>query len=191
MKLRYGFVSNSSSTSYTCQVCHDTISGWDSTLQFRDAGLFQCRNYHIIHTKCCIDFEEKWKQQPCLNCDGTKIICGAPPFEWDAEKNEPIDFCRCWDENETCKYPTECPDCKDGMVKLPDTDSEDWRQFAHPSLCSICNLEVLPDNLELAFLRKSLKLSKEKTLETIRHQFNSLQEIHAYLGGDNEYDWGE
>jgi len=40
MKIRNGFVSNSSSSSFTCCECGNTESGWDLGLQ--EAGMFQC-----------------------------------------------------------------------------------------------------------------------------------------------------
>jgi hypothetical protein len=47
MKTRLGFVSNSSSSSYTCQICHRTESGMD--LGYYDAGMWQCK---LGHTFC-------------------------------------------------------------------------------------------------------------------------------------------
>ena len=55
MKVRRGFVSNSSSSSYTCEVCNETHSGWDLCID--DAGMFECENGHIIHEDCSKTFE--------------------------------------------------------------------------------------------------------------------------------------
>jgi len=44
MKIRSGFVSNSSSSSFTCDVCGRTESGWDACL--RDFGMVECVNGH-------------------------------------------------------------------------------------------------------------------------------------------------
>ncbi len=46
MKIRYGFVSNSSSSSFTCDVCGDVESGWDMSLS--DADMYECKHYHTI-----------------------------------------------------------------------------------------------------------------------------------------------
>ena len=52
MKIRNGFVSNSSSSSFTCEVCGEMASGmdishgadiWDCT-----SGMFQCENDHTV-----------------------------------------------------------------------------------------------------------------------------------------------
>lgn len=46
MKIRLGFVSNSSSSSYTCSVCGSTESGMDMNL--RDAEMVECVNGHDV-----------------------------------------------------------------------------------------------------------------------------------------------
>lgn len=46
MKTRSGFVSNSSSTSFTCDICGESQSGWD--LSRSDAGMKECRSGHTF-----------------------------------------------------------------------------------------------------------------------------------------------
>lgn len=46
MKIRNGFVSNSSSSSFICQVCGNETSGMDMSLS--DAEMFQCVNNHTV-----------------------------------------------------------------------------------------------------------------------------------------------
>lgn len=54
MKIRYGFVSNSSSSSYVCEVCGNAESGWD-------AGAMECNMYtcsehtHIFCTEHALE----------------------------------------------------------------------------------------------------------------------------------------
>lgn len=46
MKIRTGFVSNSSSSSFVCDVCREEFSGWDLSLSKVDHA--QCINGHTI-----------------------------------------------------------------------------------------------------------------------------------------------
>lgn len=46
MKVRKCFVSNSSSSSFVCDVCGHDESGWD--LGLRDAGMYECVNGHVF-----------------------------------------------------------------------------------------------------------------------------------------------
>ena len=48
MKIRSGFVSNSSSSSFICDVCGLEEGGYDITL--RDCDMCMCENDHIFHT---------------------------------------------------------------------------------------------------------------------------------------------
>lgn len=46
MKIRNGFVSNSSSSSFVCDFCGREEVGYD--LSFADAGMLECRNGHCF-----------------------------------------------------------------------------------------------------------------------------------------------
>ena len=50
MKIRNGFVSNSSSSSFTCSVCGGDECGYD--MSYRELGMISCKNGHIIHEEC-------------------------------------------------------------------------------------------------------------------------------------------
>jgi len=57
MKIRHGFVSNSSSSSFTCDVCGCTESGYDASLE--EFEMFECKNGHTI----CIDHMDKEQKE--------------------------------------------------------------------------------------------------------------------------------
>lgn len=48
MKIRAGFVSNSSSSSFVCHQCGETFSGWDASV--RDFDHYECERGHVFCT---------------------------------------------------------------------------------------------------------------------------------------------
>ncbi len=59
MKIRKGFVSNSSSSSFVCDVSGNIESGWDLSLE--DAYMFECVNGHTFGDDYLVDKEEYMK----------------------------------------------------------------------------------------------------------------------------------
>lgn len=57
MKIRQGFVSNSSTSSFTCSACNCIEAGREVGLE--DLDMFHCENGHYIHKECagwpCLD----------------------------------------------------------------------------------------------------------------------------------------
>jgi hypothetical protein len=46
IKIRNSFVSNSSSSSFICEICNHTESGWDASVE--DIGFVRCENDHTF-----------------------------------------------------------------------------------------------------------------------------------------------
>mgnify|MGYP001295892780 CR=1 FL=1 len=84
MKRRNGFVSNSSSTSFTCEICGETESGWDSCSR-EEYGFYQCRNEHEICESCLDNTEtEEDDYWGTVLKDGTCPICNFEIIsDWD------------------------------------------------------------------------------------------------------------
>lgn len=69
MKIRAGFVSNSSGTSFTCDFCGEEVAGMD--LGLTDAEMFSCKNGHTVcdsHTEADIDGEDRYEGVPENDC---------------------------------------------------------------------------------------------------------------------------
>jgi len=93
MKVRYGFVSNSSSSSFTCLVCGNTESGMDACA--RDFGFLECDNGHLfcnthmIRNKVKDDLEHKI--QKIRNCKEEYYITRLEEALKIEDKNDKIE----------------------------------------------------------------------------------------------------
>ena len=96
MKIRKGFVSNSSSSSFTCNVCGDEYSGMDACLS--DACMYKCVNGHTF-------------------CEEHIIKDETPVVETD--NNEDEDY----DEDDIDRYET--PSCKCPLCNFKNIDKDD------------------------------------------------------------------
>jgi hypothetical protein len=58
MKIRNGFVSNSSSSSFICEISGDIESGYDMSID--EAGMYECENGHIFNEDYALDNLDKY-----------------------------------------------------------------------------------------------------------------------------------
>ena len=78
MKIRLSFVSNSSSSSFTCSVCEKQFTGWDC-YPGSDNGHSECVNGHVF----CDDYEVS-VPNPCDTCEKVERNCGnCKHCNWD------------------------------------------------------------------------------------------------------------
>jgi hypothetical protein len=89
MKLRYGFVSNSSTTSFTCEVCgrkevyHDSVS-------HTDFGFVRCENEHDLCEEEALDVnitEEKQEELDANGYDISELQCPICQFQLISNKD--------------------------------------------------------------------------------------------------------
>ena len=85
MKIRHGFVSNSSSSSFICDVTGRIASGWDISLE--EAEMIECKNGHTFSEDCVLHKEKFDKlTSECSNEDSEE-------FDEDYRYYIPAEFC--------------------------------------------------------------------------------------------------
>ena len=97
MKMRNGFVSNSSSSSYICEICNEIESGYG--IGPSDLGMEYCENGHYYHTSCLHNKDIKEKVEELFK------------LKEQEEKNEDNDY-----DEVPSKY---CPVCQ--MIVISDS----------------------------------------------------------------------
>lgn len=161
MKIRFGFVSNSSSSSFTCDVCGETCSGMDASA--RDFEMTQCVNGH-----CFCDAHQEKTEDP--SPDKIREII----TKYLKEDYSYMD--KTWREGK--------------IQELADTEDEDLLDLLRdeysddgcPSCdCPICTFSVLRDSDGFAYLKKKFNLTNENILAEIKADFKNYDELTKVL----------
>lgn len=165
MKLRLGYVSNSSSSSYTCDVCGRNESGYD--LSISEIEMKTCRCYH-----------EFCDQHMIISFPIKNIINLLEEYQEDEDIKDLYE-----------KFKVLPPD----TIFSEDTFPEDYKLFYNifveeeggydvPScFCPVCNLDTILVGDVLSYLLKEHNLKKDDVENEIRQKFNNLEELKNHL----------
>ena len=164
MKTRSGFVSNSSSTSFTCDVCGEDVSGMG--LGLREAGMCQCWNGHTFcENHQCGDVKEltteEQRQVLVNNAQSAKLN-----DYWTVERRD----------EEVQK-----------MKDLPDDDVEDaFDDFTsdagiNPEYCPICMFKkpYVPDLFK--YLVRKCATPADAIMAEVKDEFKTYTEFKKYI----------
>lgn len=155
MKTRSGFVSNSSSSSYVCDVCGRQESGMD--LWIRDCDMTECSNGHIF-----CDSHDKNRTDPTIE-DMKKIL-----KEYLGE---------CYDKNSS--------DYKDDLERVESDEDyveELYEEYicdiGMPSIqCPCCKFEAVAKDDLMSFLLFKYGKSQEDAEEDLRTEFQNIDDL--------------
>ena len=173
MKIRNGFVSNSSTSSYICDICDHNECGSDS-LSIREYGMTTCTQGHTL----CLDHIEELDRSSeayLRACLDDKLR----DFEQSA-KEFPESF---------SYYMGEIAEIKEFQAKdkLEDDDRDAIQDMVDNSIpalyCPLCNLSHITDEYAMAFYFKMHGLRISDSQDEIRKRFKSMSECDAYLKG--------
>lgn len=180
MKIRKGFVSNSSTSSFTCDVCGDEQMGRDIGLV--DADMYQCENGHTFCRDSCIKGVKGADE--LIEEIGLKNILKAR-FQQYIEKHSQSE-----DEVDTIE---------EIQSKLIDLDNDtldedeimeylsDWFEFEYSipeSCCPICRFEVLDNDDVSAYMLKKIGQTRDQLKKEIKETFKSYAELQTFLKGN-------
>jgi len=154
MKIRTGFVSNSSSSSYVCDVCGYDVSGYDICLS--DYDMKQCNQGHIWcsdHDVCSIE------EMPTT----VKLSILSVDFKVSDEELEEI------------------KDDDEKIDKLLEDYMRDYRRELPSRFCPICTFQAARDEDLIRYVYKKYNISEDNILEEIRSKFSSYDEFRKFL----------
>jgi len=156
MKIRNGFVSNSSSSSFTCNVCGETVSGWD--LCMSEAEMTECQSGHCF----CDDHMLK----PSI--EQLKNIILNDEYADDELKEEAKD------ENDV-----------DALIEMA-REIDDFRYEADSAFCPICNFLYIESDMAVKYLLKKNGITMDKLISEIKSEFKDYNEFMNFLKDKGE-----
>jgi hypothetical protein len=176
MKIRTGFVSNSSSSSFICDVSGKTYIGYDCGLE--DAEMFECKEGHYFFDNYLVgSCDELHKEQVLRDYYYNKA---KTKYE---------------DSNSTFFYKLK-PEEKEALVqeekdlepelsedKIQELMDDDYiERYEIPSkYCPICTLTHIKDDTLIKFLLKELNQDREQVVNNIKGLYSTLEELEYSL----------
>lgn len=175
MKIRTGFVSNSSSSSYICEICGSVMED--------DDNMVTCERQHtfcIYHLKHALFSKE---------IVSAYVARSESLSEYD--KQELIRLIRAVDPLTFSKLrgslysESDNPTLHQIDVLLDDLDYtvEMWeiRESLPPECCPICNLEVITDSDLINYFTASTRMSRNDVIAAVRRRFKDYETFNNYL----------
>ncbi len=160
MKIRNGFVSNSSSSSFTCDVCGTTEAGMDASA--RDFDMSECVNGHVF---CNDHAPESNPMTPKQYRDLIKIQ---------------IESCT-WLKPERIQSDiAEMEEVTDDNIE--DFYNENYSDNGVPECqCPICTFKELSDVEGFEYLKEKYSMDDKKILSEITVRFKTYSEFKDFL----------
>ena len=150
MKIRSDFVTNSSSSSFVCEICGRTESGWD--LPLSDADMMKCVNDHVF---CCHEALEFPSKEEMI-----KMILEN---KWNKHWDNHIDDYRDYTEEELVAM--------DEDTLFNDFCSESGYYSVPECVCPICRFIEYSDYDLSKYLLKSYGVSRDEVFADVK-KFN-------------------
>ena len=159
MKERLGFVSNSSSSSFVCDVCGAVESGGEAGLY--DFKMGQCVNGHSFHERCGgLSFNTEDETVVAAARESIKERCE----KW--EKDLPVDE-EAWED-------------------AIEEEISEMRYEMPAEVCPFCRLEKVTSWDALAYLQKKHEVTNEGLAKILLEEFGTFDRFREFLKDDGD-----
>jgi hypothetical protein len=168
MKLRYGFVSNSSSSSFVCDICGEIESGMDACLS--DFEMSRCINGHEFHNSCA---KIKGLESAYETFEAKKkyVISSIETSKWikKEDKKQEIEEINAYTE-------------EDNEDELNDEFNDYFSDNGvSEELCPICSFKEIAGDDMTAYLLKKANITKKQVLEEVKTKFDSYSKFMEFI----------
>lgn len=183
MKVRLDFVTNSSSSSFICDVCGGVESGWDLCLS--DVDMYECENGHVFHDfhmKTAYPSELTYEQ--ILDILESRLVSAENSVEFNPDSSWAIErFENLKKDIEELKDKKEDEDLPLIIDSLTSDHELDSNYDLSSKWCPICQMESLSNSDIVGFLYKKLNSTKENIMSEMREKFSNYDELKSFIRG--------
>lgn len=160
MKFRKDFVTNSSSSSYICEICGCAESGWDAAPD--DVGMCECECGHVF-------------------CSEHRVTASPADFlEWFFNTESLTEEQKSAIESACKDMCTE--DIKEYLIENEYTDEDFFSDNELPDIeCPICSFKVVSDDDLSKYKSILLNKTDEEITTEIQERFENMQEFNDFL----------
>lgn len=162
MKYRKDFVTNSSSSSFVCEICGRTESGWD--LGLSEAEMVECVNGHIFCNDEMLPIPDKATLLKMIMDGGLNEGC------WDSEIGDERDYTMEELENMTADDLFEKFCSESSYYDIPEC------------VCPICQFIEYSENDLSKYLEKEYGVSRDEVFEKVKQLNKRRRKLY-----ENEY----
>lgn len=176
MKFRTSFVTNSSSSSYTCSFCGTTESGWDMSLS--EAEMFECVNGHTFCEYHLTDDKEGEYRRAAVLKEAIKMhLEHLKRFK--VENPDRYNLYHSADEmltDEELNAMTE-----DELDEYASNYDIDYQYDFPAKYCPICGFELITAEDAYKLMLRDNNVTKEELAKQVKERFGSYENFKQYL----------
>jgi len=171
-KFRMGFVSNSSSSSFICDICGGVETGYDASPS--DFEMFQCENGHTFHDSC------------------SQIDVDEPTFEIKKQRvknyyEKQIEY---WSKHSSSKKDEYIQEEKENIIQLETIDEDDLEDIysdivcdcgISSEFCPICQMKIVTKDDSIKYLFKKLGIDEKGLAKEVKEKFKSYDDLVNFI----------
>jgi hypothetical protein len=179
MKIRKGFVTNSSSSSYICDYCNRAEAGYD--LGIEDADMYECENGHVL---CRYHFNREFDKNDVYKAVKRKFIddiYSKSTIHGTIKKsNVKARASRIRDLRKGLKELEEIMKKNGDILKF----AENWINFSYElpyELCPVCNFKILTNTDGYEYLLKITGMTERELLNKISKKYDSYNDFRKSI----------
>jgi hypothetical protein len=181
MKIREGFISNSSTTSFICDACGE-VQAFPDSIGFEDMGIIE---YSCGHGVCCEkpnmddeDVQKKWEHgvRQALK-EEQEDLKSRKPNRWQSAEDIQKEILK-------IQKVLDIKDPKEFRANLFGS----WTSYKPSSLCPVCSLESINNDYVFDYIIAKFQLNLGEIHKEIKSRFKNFAEYKEWINSQENKD---